>query len=55
MSLTKTEARNACKSLSLIERSITGMAEKRCYAFLSKESVIYDGFALLMDGEDDKK
>ena len=53
LNLTKTEAREACESLSLLEGSRADMVEKIGHALLNNSNVADDGFVLLMDRDDD--
>ena len=53
LKLTKTEARKACESLSLLEGSRADMVEKIGHTLLNNSNVADDGFVLLMDRDDD--
>lgn len=53
LNLTKTEARKACESLSLLEGSRAEMIEKIGNTLLNNCSVADDGFVLSIDDDDD--
>ena len=53
MSLTNTESRKSCKSLSLREGSMVGMVEKIGRALLNNDMVLDDGLVILADRDDD--
>ena len=52
LKLTKTEARKACESLSLLEGSRADMVEKIGNALLNNCSVADDGYVLAIDNDD---
>ena len=52
-SLAKKEAKNTRESLSLLENSRLGIAEKIGHAFMSNECMVDNGYTLLIDRNND--